>query len=157
MARAGSAEAHSERLAATIAKLRAELAAANERLAQQAAYFMDEMRRLGSGTAPVSGQARRAGQRRGVADRVAQVEAAAPASVSPTVSPPSAKPGEKTGGNAEKPASNGKVAESVPQGALPKPAAPATAAAAEMPQTAAIPGERRKVRLLDRITGLGKA
>jgi hypothetical protein len=73
------------------------------------------------------------------------------------MSPPSAKSGEKTGGNAEKLASNGKVAESIPQGAPPKPAAPAPAAAAEMPQTAAIPGERRKMRLLDRITGLGKA
>jgi hypothetical protein len=60
-ARAGSAEAQAERQAATISKLRAELAAANERLAQQAAHFMDEMRRLGSGTAPASGQPRRTG------------------------------------------------------------------------------------------------
>jgi hypothetical protein len=33
----------------------------------------------------------------------------------------------------------------------------APTAAAEMPQTATIPEERRKVRLLDRITGMGKS
>jgi hypothetical protein len=39
----------------------------------------------------------------------------------------------------------------------PAPSTPAAPPAAEMPQTAAIPDERRKSRLLDRITGLGKA
>ena len=47
--------------AATIQSLRAEIAAGNERLARQAAYFMEEMRRLGSGTVPASGPARRCG------------------------------------------------------------------------------------------------
>lgn len=42
-----------------IQALRAELAAGNEKLARQAAYFMEEMRRLGSGTMPASGPARR--------------------------------------------------------------------------------------------------
>ena len=203
-ARAGSAEAHAERQAATIAKLRAELAAANERLAHQAAHFMEEMRRLGSGTAPPAGQARRPGrdgQRRRLAERVAQVPAAAePVSVPSTVSvpPPSAlqtaRPAEKVDIGAPKPAGNGKSAESAPQtaprqtqvefprgeiaapaqavtaeagapdeprnGPKPAPADPPPAAApsaAEMPQTAAIPEQRRRMRLLDRITGLGKA
>lgn len=204
-ARAGSAEAHAERQAATIAKLRAELAAANERLAHQAAHFMEQMRRLGSGTALPAGQARRPGrdgQRRRLAERVAQVPAAAePVSVPSTVlvPPPSvqtARPAEKADIGAPKPAGNGKSAESAPQtaprqtepqvesprGELAAPTQAVTAeagapdepkngpklasadpppaavpSAAEMPQTAAIPEQRRRMRLLDRITGLGKA
>jgi hypothetical protein len=195
-ARAGSAEAHAERQAATIAKLRAELAAANERLAQQAAHFMEEMRRLGSGTAPPAGQARRPGrdgQRRRLAERVAQVPAAEPVSVPGAVPEPApavlqaARATEKADSGAPKPAGNGRSADSpqveaLPRGELaapvqavlaqagapderqngpmPAPADPAPAAApsaAEMPQTAAIPEQRRRLRLLDRITGLGKA
>jgi hypothetical protein len=81
--------------------------------------------------------------------------------------------GQTSAGKA--PAGNGSVAGGAPQGAPPKtdpPVAspqavagselaptlpPAQPPAAEMPQTAAIPKERRKARLLDRITGLGKA
>jgi hypothetical protein len=153
-ARAGSAEAQAERQAATIAKLRSELAAANERLAQQAAHFMDEMRRLGSGTAPASGQPRRPareGQRRRLTERTAQVSTSEPAA-------PSATQPERSG------AGNGSDAvgpdAAAPAGSKHAPAgsSPAdAAAAAEMPQTGAIPEERRKVRLLDRITGVGKA
>jgi hypothetical protein len=187
-ARAGSAEAHAERQAATISKLRAELAATNERLAQQAAHFMDEMRRLGSGTAPASGQPRRTGrdgQRRRLAERVAQIPPLAETAASTALVPPfSAAP---AGGSAEEegdggqifagngPAGNGSGAGGPPQAAPPKteppvaspqpvaraelaPAPPPDAPpAAEMPQTAVIPKERRKARLLDRITGLGKA
>lgn len=54
-----SLKALSEEQGATIQSLRAEVAAGNERLARQAAYFMEEMRRLGSGTVPTSGPARR--------------------------------------------------------------------------------------------------
>jgi hypothetical protein len=56
-----SLKALSEEQGATIQSLRAEVAAGNERLARQAAYFMEEMRRLGSGTVPTSGPARRTG------------------------------------------------------------------------------------------------
>jgi chromosome segregation ATPase len=44
----------------TIQSLRAEVASSNERLARQAAYFMEEMRRLGSDTVPASAPASRA-------------------------------------------------------------------------------------------------
>jgi hypothetical protein len=201
-ARAGSAEAHAERQAATIAKLRAELAAVNERLAQQAAHFMEEMRRIGSGTAPASGQARRAGrngQRRRLAERVAQIAGTPPTSAPPPASapPPSASQEERADDTA-KAAGNGKAADPVPQATPPStakvepqaqpgsqsglqsglqsgpqtgpptrpqpepataaaaPSPPAAPAAAEMPQTAAIPEQGRKMRLLDRITGVGK-
>jgi hypothetical protein len=155
-ARAGSAEAQAERQAATIARLRAELAAAHERLAQQAAYFRDEMRRIGGGPAQALGQPRRPahdGERRRLADRVAQV-AARTAEPAPALS---ADAGEKPAG-AAKTAGNGSArGETGPAAGTAEAAPPSTPpAAAEMPQTAAIPGARRKVRLLDRITGFGK-
>lgn len=172
-ARAGSAEAQAERQAATINRLRAELAAAHERLARQAAHFMDEMRRLGTGTQLASGQARRTprdGERRKLVERVAHVR--------PTISAEKAKePATEASGRnghdttagappgviekaaaAPGPASNGNDAKIEPAHAASPEVTPPTAvsaSAAEMPKTAAIP-ERRKPRLLDRITGAGK-
>jgi hypothetical protein len=58
-ARLSAMQALSDEQGSTIQSLRAEVAAGNERLARQAAYFMEEMRRLGSGTVPASGPARR--------------------------------------------------------------------------------------------------
>ena len=158
-ARAGSAEAQAERQASTISRLRAELAAANERLARQAAHFMDEMRRIGGGTGPSSGQVRHASrdvERRKLVERVAQVR---PALV-PENSKPAVLPGAvDTTNGTEKSAGNGHDAKPETAAAPEKLAAgePAVAPpAAEMPQTAAIPEERRKPRLLDRITSLAK-
>ena len=154
-ARAGSAEAQVERQTAAITRLRAELAAAHERLAQQAAHFMEEMRRVGSGTLPPAGQARRPardGHRRRLAERVAQIPARTAEAASPAAPP--ADSGGDTRGSPEKGASNGRAgaepASAETAGASAKPAA------AEMPQTTAIPEGRRKVRLLDRIVGFGK-
>lgn len=58
----------------TIQRLRSELAASNERLARQAAHYMEEMRRLGSGTVPTSIDPRRGrdAPRRSLADRISQ-------------------------------------------------------------------------------------
>ena len=58
-ARLSALKALSDEQSTTIQTLRAEVASGNERLARQAAYFMEEMRRLGSGTMPASGPARR--------------------------------------------------------------------------------------------------
>lgn len=73
-ARLGGLEAQNEQQKETIQRVRSELAAANERLARQAAHFMSELKRLGAGTLPVSGQPRRSGggARLTLADRVAQ-------------------------------------------------------------------------------------
>jgi chromosome segregation ATPase len=74
-ARLSAVEAVSETQTDTIRKLRTELAGANERLALQAAHFMDEMRRLGAGTLPTSAQQRRPvanGARQSLAERVTQ-------------------------------------------------------------------------------------
>lgn len=157
-ARAGSAEAQTERQAATINRLRVELAAANERLARQAAHFMDEMRQIGGGTGPASGQARST-ERRKLVERVAQVRPAL-ATDKPKPSSVSALAGasEATNG-AEKTTGNGHAAKL--EAVAAESAAPAEAVvsppAAEMPQTAAIPEARRKPRLLDRITSLAKS
>jgi hypothetical protein len=58
-ARLNAAQAQAEQNAETVKRLRAELAAANERLALQGAHFMEQMRRLGAGTLPAAGQTRR--------------------------------------------------------------------------------------------------
>ena len=61
-ARLTGLQTQSDQQAELVRKLRAELSAANERLALQGAHFMEQMRRLGAGTLPASGQARRADQ-----------------------------------------------------------------------------------------------
>lgn len=60
-AKLSSLDALSREQATTIASLRAEVAAVNERLARQSAHYMEEMKRLGAGTLPASGEARRSG------------------------------------------------------------------------------------------------
>lgn len=54
-ARLSALQAQAEEQTSTIQRLRAEIAAANEKLARQAAHFMDEMRRLGAGTVKTAG------------------------------------------------------------------------------------------------------
>ncbi|HEX2840254.1 hypothetical protein [Hyphomicrobium sp.] len=58
-ARVSALQAQADEHTSTIQRLRAEIASANEKLARQAAHFMDEMRRLGAGTLQTSGAARR--------------------------------------------------------------------------------------------------
>jgi hypothetical protein len=73
-ARLSALQAQAQEQTSTIQRLRAEMAAANEKLARQAAHFMDEMRRLGAGTLPASGPARReaydAKQKRSLVERI---------------------------------------------------------------------------------------
>lgn len=75
-AKLSSLQAQVESQTQTIQKLRAELASANEKMARQAAHFMEEMRRLGAGTLPATAKARRPGpaaSRRTLAERITQV------------------------------------------------------------------------------------
>ncbi len=58
-AKLSSLDALSREQAITIASLRAEVASVNERLARQSTHYMEEMKRLGAGTLPASGEARR--------------------------------------------------------------------------------------------------
>jgi len=159
-ARVDSAEAKSERQTTTISRLRSELAATHERLARQAAHFMDEMRRIGTGPPTAGGPARRPardGERRNLVERVAQVRPAVrPVTARPSPVPP-ADAGENPGG-AESAATNGHDGNGERSGtAMETAALPAvTTPAAEMPKTTAIPEQRRKLRLLDRLTGQAK-
>jgi hypothetical protein len=149
-ARAGSAEAQTERQAATIAKLRAELAAANERLARQASHFMDEMRQIGGGAAQ---RAARDGQKRKLVERVAQVR---PTLAAEKNSPLASLTAETRATDLPDTLPGNGHGRQQPETAPAPEKAAAAAPAAEMPQTAAIPEERRKLRLLDRITSLSK-
>lgn len=72
-ARLSALQAKADEQVNTIQTLRAEIAAANEKLARQAAHFMDEMRRIGAGTLPTGGPQRRSSydvKRPTLADRV---------------------------------------------------------------------------------------
>ena len=75
-ARMQSLEAQSVQQADTIQRLRSDLAAANERLARQASYFTNELKRLGSGANGTASHAPRrlaeAAHRLSLTERVAQ-------------------------------------------------------------------------------------
>jgi len=137
-ARLGSAQAQAEHQSAVIGRLRAELAAANERLARQAAQFMDEMRRIGAGSTPIATQPRPAAraERRPLAERVAQVRS------QPAAVPQGAKAAAAEARAADPPINGAEE--------------PNPAAAAEMPKAGDISLEPRRLRLLDRITNLAK-
>ena len=60
-ARLGALEAEMATQSETVESLRAEVAAANERLARQATHYRDELRRLGAGSLPTSAEPRTAG------------------------------------------------------------------------------------------------
>src|SRR5215470_17631026 len=154
-ARLGSAQAQADQQVATIAKLRAELAATHERLARQAAHFMGEMRRIGSTQSAAARRPMRVEERRTLVDRVAQVRAVSgEAEASSTQSPEAGSPPRME----TAPGANGHSGEGVPE-AEPKEGAEsavAVPAAAQLPKPGDIPDKRRRPRLLDRITGLGK-
>ena len=159
-ARLSALTALSEEQSGTIQSLRAELAAGNEKLARQAAYFMEEMRRLGSGTMPASGPARRS---------ASQAAEAAKRPLAERINDPRvARLVRQEGEEAQ-------AADASAAGATPEPRrvsgflkaldaasaearvehAPATDPAVEQPAGTEIK-RTRKARLLDRITGLDK-
>ena len=155
-ARLGSAQALADQQTATIGKLRAELAGAHERLARQAAHFMGEMRRMGTGgtASPPASQGRtgRAGARN-LAERVSQAHAVAPPGRTVADAPaPSAADAKRTDpANAN--GHNGKVEST----ANPAETSVDGPPAAEMPKAPEIPEKRRRPTLIDRITGVGKS
>lgn len=94
-ARLSSLQAQSDQHNATIHSLRAEIAAANEKLARQASQYMDEMRRLGAGTMPASGPGRRESYEAPASSLAARISAPRPIAPAPaapalvaTASPP---------------------------------------------------------------------
>lgn len=91
-ARLGALQAKADEQVTTIQTLRAEIAAANDKLARQAAHYMDELRRLGAGTLPASGPLRRSSYESKQASITDKISAPRPpaASEKPASSPNSA-------------------------------------------------------------------
>ena len=86
-ARLSALQAQADQHTATIHSLRAEIAAANEKLARQASQYMDEMRRLGAGTMPASGPGRRDSYEVPAASLAARINAPRPAAQSSNAMP----------------------------------------------------------------------
>ena len=150
-ARLGSAQAQADQQAATIAKLRAELAAAHERLARQAAHFMGEMRRIGTGggasSAAAAARQSAPAARRVLADRITQVRTGA--SRTQSTAAPGAQ--EARGGEgASAHGQNGRAME-----AAPRPQGSGDVAV-QLPKVPEIREKRRRPSLIDRLTGLGR-
>ena len=131
---------------------------------------MGEMRRVGGGTQPTTGRSRTAGMtdRHRLAQRVTQGYAAQPGERTVTAPPAQVdddvRPAEPVA--AEAPATNGHNGKTV-EGTASKPEdaaasalttnAVAEASAAQMPNEQGISEQRRKLRLLDRLTGVSKS
>lgn len=142
-ARLGALEAHNEQQKETIAKLRSEIAAGNERFARQAAHFTSELKRLGAGTLPASGQPRRqaAQPRATLAERVAQQRAT-----------PAANDGTAHGNGAGGAGPNGAtVSDHMEKGTVGSEGTGLPAGARGEPQV------ERKPRLLERLSSIAKS
>lgn len=177
-ARLGSAQAQSDQQAVTIGRLRAELAATQDRLARQAAHFMDEMRRVTQAAAQTQPPRRRTprlgedsiverlGHVRPLIpdprERQSQVQALASQikRAQMAVGQQAEDDAARVNGSAIAPATD--VAETADpevtalkaaNGTSDAPAQPSETAAAELPKAASIVEERRRPRLLDRLTG----
>lgn len=153
--RIGSLEQSVQSQTVTIQSLRAEIAAANDRLARQAAYYREELRRVGAGTQPVAAEPRQrpqavpstppAQRRQTLAERIA-----APRAVDVDAAP--ANPEERARVTAYlKALAGGGSAETSPAsgtgtgGASNAVAAPANGEV-----------QRRRASLIERISGAGK-
>lgn len=170
-ARLSALQAQADEQTTTIHTLRGEIAAANEKLARQAAHYMDEMRRLGAGSMPATGPARRGKyepKRPSLAERIAaprplreeepSLQAAA-ASATASSAAAAAALAAATVASDEAPRQSGFLR------ALESTSAPSAASEAASFSTdaaandAAAPDDDRKSRrpgLLERITGLDK-
>lgn len=177
-ARLGSAQAQSDQQAATIGRLRAELAATQDRLARQAAHFMDEMRRVTQAAAQSQSPRRRTprlgedsiverlghvrplipeprdrqSQVQALASQIKRAQLAVGQQAEDAATLSTGAPSASATSDAD--TVNGETAGMKPtHGAAETPADPANTSAAELPQAASIVEERRRPRLLDRLTG----
>ncbi len=159
-ARLSAMQALSDEQGGTIQSLRAEVAAGNERLARQAAYFMEEMRRLGSGTVPASGPGRKAPPepaKRPLVERINDPRVARLVRAGGAASEDAQKGNTNTGRvSGFLKALDGDGPEAEP-GSAAKGEGAAKAEPAKPAQGAAPAKPSRKARLLERITGLDKS
>lgn len=173
-ARLSSLQSQVETQTEQIQRLRAELASANDRLARQAAHYVDELRRLGAGTVPASlpGRSRPDAGRISVIDRISQVDAALADEVRALRRPAPDAP--KGGGaadsgwgsdNAGSAKSNGLAARTEPPAAEASSVAPANAKPNDAAGADGVPASEpvvpavnpRKPRLLERLADLAKS
>jgi len=142
-ARLRALEAQTSEQSSVILALRAEIAAGNEKLARQATFYRDEMKRLAAGTRPVAPQV-----------AAPEVQASAPHRLSLTermAAPRVATVEIANGHSPEKPAAEKTEGETARRTAAADTSAPASREA-----TAAAPAAPRRQSLLQRITGLEK-
>lgn len=145
----------------TIQRLRSDLAASNERLARQAAHYMEEMRRLGAGTVPTSIDPRRGrdAPRRSLADRISQTSRPSLAAAAVEEAPDPAQP-SSTQRVAEyiKALQDDPTPAAASQAAAQAATGEALAAIAEAAVAGSQSGEapKRKLRLLERISSASK-
>jgi chromosome segregation ATPase len=147
-ARLSALTALSDEQAATIQTLRGELAAGNEKLARQAAYYMDEMRRLGGASARGDAQPASEGGKRPLAERIND----------PRVARIVRGTGEEAAPSGAEPRRTGGFLKALDVAGVPeRPASTSATGGTQDDAAAAGEGKRsRKSRLLDRITGLDK-
>jgi hypothetical protein len=159
-ARLSALKALSDEQGGTIQSLRAEVAAGNERLARQAAYFMEEMRRLG-GTVPATGPARRPAAsepaKRPLVERINDPRVARLVRAGAAAGEDAQKGNPRRVSGFLK-ALDGDGAEPSKKEAAAVAAAPAQEAPSKPTEEATAGAEpSRKPRLLERITGLDKS
>jgi hypothetical protein len=172
-ARISSLQAQVTQQLVTIQRLRAEVASGNERLARQAAHFMDEMRRIGAGKLPASAEARRGrdlgSPRRSLSERISNAKPALAAKLAPSKKAENAEPHRDA--TAERATDRSKVSEylkalSDPEADTPEATrtrgAEGTAPSERSQQSGATaPAESKpaksRFRLMERITGVGKS
>jgi hypothetical protein len=173
-ARISSLQAQVTQQLVTIQRLRAEVASGNERLARQAAHFMDEMRRLGAGKLPASAEPRRSREpaaRRSLSERISNAKPALGAKLLSSDSRRGESAPARREASAERTTDRAKVSEYLK--ALSDPETDASVVKEAEPAestTVATEGDRNgaaaapagakpgksKFRLMERITGIGK-
>jgi chromosome segregation ATPase len=150
-ARLSALQAKADEQVTTIQTLRNEIAVANEKLARQAAHFMDEMRRLGVGTLPASGPQRRTSyeaKRPSLSERIAAPRPVAANDQAAAQEPPVTPFGAK---EPVEPVAQDGATEPAPVHRLDSAAASAPAATATDDARGA-----RRPGLLERISGMEK-
>ncbi len=152
-AQLSAADAKANEQTALIQSLRAEVAAGNEKLARQASHYMEEMRRLGAGTRPMTGAPRSVtpveAPRRPLFERISAPRVEKPAANGNDSSDIAAANGSGTG-DTEAPAAAAAGKDFIPMSATAaSPAAPVAATASD-----GKPG--RRPGLLQRISGIDK-
>jgi hypothetical protein len=162
-ARIQSIEAQAVQQTEIVQRLRSELAAANERLAHQAAHFTSELKRLGAGTLPASGKPRNEVEppRFSLTQRVARAAGGRRLGAMSAVT--NARSAAPSGGDEDEAAVEIAAVQPVPanDAAMPSATVPDPTPApgtegAEDAKFAREGGDAARPRLLDRIAGIGR-